>query len=67
MANDPLFIVAAIACALVAVILVLGIGTFAKGGEFNKKNANKLMQWRLMAQAGAVLLIFLFVWARGGS
>ncbi len=64
MLNDPLFIVVAIACLAVVVILLFGIGSFAKGGEFNRKNANKIMRWRLMAQAVAVALILLFVFLR---
>lgn len=58
--SDPLFIVAAIASLAVLVILVFGIGSFAKGGEFNKRNANKLMRWRLGAQFVAVILIVAF-------
>jgi len=61
MAKDPMFIVAAIACLMVAAILVLGLAAFTKGGEFNKKYANKLMQYRLAAQFLAVVLILAFV------
>lgn len=65
MLNDPLFIVVALAVLAVAAILVLGIGTFAKGGDFNKRNANKIMRWRLLAQFIAVVLILAFVYFRG--
>ena len=41
MLNDPLFIVAAIASLVVLVILMIGIGGFAKGGEFNRKHSNR--------------------------
>lgn len=61
MASDPLFIVAVIACFGVLAILMIGIGGFAKGGEFNKKHANRLMRYRIYAQAGAVALILIFV------
>ena len=64
MLSDPLFIFAAIACFVVLGILLFGIGTFAKGGEFNKRNANKIMRYRLGAQFVAVLLILLFIWVR---
>lgn len=67
MANDPLFWVAAVACLGVLVILMIGVGGFAKGGEFNRKYANKLMRMRLAAQFVAVILILLFVWLRSGS
>jgi hypothetical protein len=66
MADDPLFYVVAFACLGVLVILMFGIGGFAKGGEFNKKYANKLMRWRIAAQFIAVVLILAFVWLRGG-
>ena len=64
MFSDPLFIFAAIACLVVLAILLFGIGTFAKGGEFNSSNANKIMRWRIWAQFVAVALIVLFAWLR---
>ncbi len=67
MRDDPLFWVAAIATIAVLIILIFGIGTFARGGDFNKKHANRIMRWRIGAQFIAVLLIVLFVWlSRGG-
>lgn len=65
MANDPLFIVIAVVMLAVVGILLFGIGSFAKGGEFNKKYANRAMRWRIGAQFIAVILILLFVWIRG--
>ncbi|MEN8656826.1 twin transmembrane helix small protein [Marivita sp.] len=65
MLQDPLFIIAAIACLGVVAILLFGIGSFAKGGDFNKKYANRAMRWRIIAQFVAVMLILLFVWLRG--
>lgn len=69
MLRDPLFIIVALACLVVAGILILGIGSFGRGGEFNKRNANRIMRWRIGAQFVAVLLILLYVWLRrsGGS
>ena len=67
MKEDPLFYVVAAACLAVVAILMLGIGGFAKGGEFNKKNANKIMRWRIGAQFIAILLILLYVWLRRGG
>ena len=64
MANDPLFWLVAVAVLLVAGILLLGIGSFGKGGEFYRKNANKIMRWRIGAQFVAVILIVLFVYLR---
>jgi uncharacterized membrane protein affecting hemolysin expression len=65
MADDPLFIFAALAALAVLVILMFGIGGFAKGGEFNRKHANRVMRYRIIAQAVAVALIVIFVWLRG--
>jgi len=65
MANDPLFLLVALAVLIVLVILLFGIGTFGKGGEFNRKHANRIMRWRIGAQFVAVLLILLFVYLRG--
>ena len=62
MAQDPLFIIVILAMAAVAIILMIGIGGFGRGGEFNRKYANKLMRLRIFAQFIAVLLIFLFVY-----
>jgi hypothetical protein len=44
------------------VILMVGVGGFARGGSFNAKYANKIMRLRLLAQFIAVILIVLFVW-----
>jgi len=40
MAQDPLFIIVILAMAAVAIILMIGIGGFGRGGEFNRKYAN---------------------------
>ena len=65
--NDPLFIVVAIAVLIVLGILLTGIGGFAKGGDFNKKHANRIMRYRIYAQFVAVVLILVFVWIRGSG
>ena len=65
MMDDPLFILAALSSLVVLAILMLGIGSFGKGGEFNRKHANRIMRYRIIAQAVAVALIVIFVWLRG--
>lgn len=65
MRDEPLFLVMALAVLVVAVILMTGIGGFARGGEFNRRNGNRLMRWRIIAQAVAIALILLFIWVRG--
>jgi len=64
MKDDPLFIIVAIAVLVVLAILMVGIGGFAKGGEFNRKHANRIMRYRIYAQAVAVILIVVFVLIR---
>jgi len=64
MADDPLFILVVVAVLAVLAILMLGIGGFAKGGEFNRKHANRLMRYRIVGQAVAIALILGFVWYR---
>lgn len=56
-----MFWVAAIACLAVLVVLMIGIGGFAKGGEFNRKYANKVMRLRLLLQFVAVIFILIFI------
>ena len=67
MLNDPLLIVVTICVLAVVVILMIGIGGFAKGGDFNRKHANRLMRYRIIAQAIAVVVILAFVYIRSGG
>ncbi len=62
--EDPLFLLAAGASLVVLVVLAIGIGGFAKGGEFNRKHGNRMMRYRLIAQFVAVILIVGFAWFR---
>ena len=62
--SDPLLLLVVLAVLLVAAILLFGVGTFGRGGDFNQRHANKIMRWRIYAQAGAVVLILLYVWLR---
>ncbi|MEO0487455.1 MAG: twin transmembrane helix small protein [Pseudomonadota bacterium] len=64
--QEPLLVIAILAVVLVGVILAFGIGSFARGGEFNKKHANKIMRYRIVAQAVALMLILILVASRGG-
>ncbi|MCP1167025.1 twin transmembrane helix small protein [Limimaricola litoreus] len=67
MLQDPLLILVLVAVGLVAAILMFGVGTFGRGGEFNRKHANRIMRWRIGAQFVAVLLILLYVFLRGSN
>ena len=60
--GDIFFILAVVACLAVVGVLALGLGGFAGGGAFNKKN--KLMRYRIAAQFVAVIFIVVFVYFR---
>ena len=47
---------------IVAVVLILGIGTLFKGGETSKKYSNKLMQLRVLLQFIAIILLVVFAY-----
>ncbi|MDA7714918.1 twin transmembrane helix small protein [Candidatus Pelagibacter sp.] len=47
---------------IVAVVLILGIGTLFKGGEASKKYSNKLMQLRVLIQFIAVVVLVSFAY-----
>ncbi|MGD9742985.1 MAG: twin transmembrane helix small protein [Dongiaceae bacterium] len=44
-------------------VLFFGLFSMARGGEFNKRNANKLMRLRVLMQFIAVVLFVLFIFA----
>lgn len=62
MTDSLLFFLAVFACLAVLAVLLVGVGGFAKGGEFNRKYANKIMRLRLLLQFIAVVLIVAFVY-----
>ena len=47
---------------IVAVVMILGIGTLFKGGETSKKYSNKLMQLRVLLQFIAVVALVSFAY-----
>lgn len=67
MSQAPLYFLAVAAVLAVLVILMIGLGSFTKGGEFNRKYSNKLMRMRIIAQAVAVGLILLYAIIRGNG
>ena len=46
----------------VAGVLVLGIGTLFKGGNTSKKYSNKLMQYRVLLQFVAIIVLVVFAY-----
>ena len=47
---------------VVAIVLILGIGTLFKGGEASKKYSNKLMQLRVLLQFLAIVVLVSFAY-----
>ena len=47
---------------VVAVVLILGIGTLFKGGETSRKYSNKLMQLRVLFQFIAIFVLVSFAY-----
>ena len=50
--------------ALLAVASILGWGvlTMARGGEYNVKNSNRIMRYRIIFQAIALIMILGLMW-----
>ncbi|WBU65741.1 twin transmembrane helix small protein [Paracoccus aerodenitrificans] len=65
MSDDPLFIVILISLLVVVAILFTGIAGFGVGGKFNARHGNRMMRWRIIAQAVAIALILIFIALRG--
>ena len=47
-------VIVIVACLLVLIVLMIGLGGFTFGGDFNRKYANKIMRLRILLQAIAV-------------
>ena len=57
-------IILAFALIVVAGILGWGILTMARGGEYNLKNSNRIMRYRIIFQALAIIIILGLMWWR---
>ena len=44
---------------------MIGVISFSRGGEFNRKYSNRLMRYRIYAQAVAVIMILIYIVIRG--
>ena len=53
-----------VALAVVAVILGWGVITMARGGVYNVKNSNRIMRYRIIFQAIALIVILGLMWFR---
>ena len=54
------------ALGIVAGILGWGVLTMARGGEYNIKNSNRIMRYRIIFQAIALVVILILIWWKRG-
>ncbi len=66
MFSDPLFSLVVLAALSTLAVLVLGLLSFAKSGDFHKRNANKIMRWRVGLQFLTVALFMSWVYFTRG-
>ena len=64
MAIDQIILFAALS--IVAGILGWGVLTMARGGEYNIKNSNRIMRYRIIFQAIALVVILILIWWKRG-
>ncbi len=49
----------AVALLMTLGVLFTGLFAMARGGEFNRRNANRLMRWRIIMQGAALVILAL--------
>ena len=64
MAMDQIILFAALG--IVAGILGWGLLTMARGGGYNIKNSNRIMRYRIIFQAIALVVILILIWWKRG-
>ncbi len=62
MTIDQILLVASLV--IVAGILGWGVLTMARGGTYNVKNSNRIMRYRIIFQALALVVILVLMWLR---
>ena len=58
-------IILMVALLAVAGILAWGVLTMARGGDYNIKNSNRIMRYRIIFQGLALIIILGLMWHRG--
>ena len=56
-----------LALAIVVAILGWGVLAMARGGEYNVKHSNRIMRYRIIFQAIALVVILVLIWLRDGA
>ena len=62
MSIDQIILTAALL--IVMAILGWGVLTMARGGDYNVKNSNRIMRYRIIFQAVALIIIIGLMWYR---
>ena len=60
-------ILVGIATGAVAIVLIIGLYSLYRGGDFARTNSNKLMRLRVLMQAIAILVIMLVLFFNSHS
>lgn len=62
-------ILVAVATGIVALVLIVGLYSLYRGGDFARSYSNKIMRLRIVAQLIAIIIIMtvLYFWSRGGN
>lgn len=58
-------IIVLIATLVVAAVLVVGLYSLFRGGDFARTNSNKLMRLRIVAQLVAIIIIMAVIYLNG--
>jgi ammonia channel protein AmtB len=65
--SDTLTILLFVAMGITLVVLFTGLISMARGGEFNRKNSNRLMRLRVLFQGIAILIFMLLAFVFKGG
>lgn len=57
-------IIMVLALLSVAVILFWGVISMGRGGDYNRTNSNRIMRYRIIFQAVALLIFIILLWLR---
>jgi len=62
-------IIVAVAVGIVAIVLLVGLYSLYRGGDFARSYSNKIMRLRIVAQFAAIVIIMavLYFWGRGSG
>jgi hypothetical protein len=65
--SSMLTVLLFVAMGITLVVLFTGLISMARGGEFNRKNSNRLMRLRVLFQGVAVLIFILLAFVFKGD